>query len=1053
MDQAPNTLPPQTEFVWKRLAEPFRLFGDKEYPGYFWLAILVPVLIAALVYAILMYRRDARTVGWLWASFLAFLRCTVYVILALMFLMPASREIERSVIRYKVVLLFDVSGSMDSEDDLPTEAVPVDQILSRKDKIVHLLTDNQLAFLKELEKNPLAIYRYGGDLDATPRTLDEGNVLSADYWNSWMPPQGKTAKEAPEKTGDKEEAKKTEEPKKTEPKKTEPKELTEEEKKVLQEKTLAAWNAFLKPNPDQTPPAGLSEEEKAKFYPEVLALVVKGTDTRKALLKAIQREVGNQPQAIIVIGDGHNIHSSEETLKEIDRYRTRVPIITVGVGEHHDPVKIEITEVLAPDQVQPDDQFRVTVDIDGIGLADNDVEVDLELHKPNSDKAPHTMKAVGRFKPSDQGAPPHAQVEFQIDPAKLPSDFQNTSASSKKPEMLEGKWTIVARVPKNKNERTKEKEHVSEKVFVQVIKKPLRVLLFAGAATRDYQFARTMFVREVEQKRAELSIHLQLAKPDIVQDVPAERLLKDFPSAIRDTKAPNEKPEDKYNNLLQYDVIIAFDPDWTLLNSEQLKALETWVSRHYGGLILIGGPVNTFQLTRGPNYEKLKPIIDMYPVLLEDNRVQVLNRDTSKPWRLNFPGATSEMEFLKLDDASKEPLSGWGDFFWGRDPKNAGREANPQRGFFDYYPVREAKPSATVVATFTDPRSHTKDGKEQPYLAIMPYGGGKTIYIGSGEIWRLRQHKEAFHERFWTKLCRFAGSASQSGEKSRGYIAMKDKFAANSFIRVEAKLLGRNMKPLPPTEKPQVRVTLVGAVPPDAPTAPITFELHAKMSKEEWDRLAAEPERREKEWEGWFAGRFHVSAPNPPGTKYLLELQIPGTNDVLPKKFEVYPLDPEKEDVKPDFAGLRRLASPAKEVLQYRLNDENQPELKEVRAKLESELERTNRPLIKSGASEDSAPTSAASNSSTSGSPAGSSDGDLRLFFDLKSVGLIPKLMTVKPQEQTTRGPITDMWDWAFWHTSFFGLFDPPEKVSLALVVIIGLFSIEWLTRKLLKLA
>src|SRR5262249_33121237 len=157
---------------------------------------------------------------------------------------------------------------------------------------------------------------------------------------------------------------------------------------------------------------------------------------------------------------------------------------------------------------QPDNKFPVRVDIDGEGLADKDVEVFLDVTKPKGEKLtlrPNVKLGESvRFKP---GEPPHAQAEFEID----------------KPEE-EGDWKLVARVPKDRREAFLAKEHVTEPATVHVIKKPLRVLLFGGAPTREYQFLRTLLVREVDRKRAELSIYLQLGRAEIVQDVPAERM-------------------------------------------------------------------------------------------------------------------------------------------------------------------------------------------------------------------------------------------------------------------------------------------------------------------------------------------------------------------------------------------------------------------------------------------------------------------------------------------------------------------------------------------------
>ena len=154
-----------------------------------------------------------------------------------------------------------------------------------------------------------------------------------------------------------------------------------------------------------------------------------------------------------------------------------------------------------------------------------------------------------------------------------------------------------------------------------------------------------------------------------------------------------------------------------------------WVDKHRGGLICVGGPVNTFQLTRGLNTEKVKPVLDMLPVVLDDNRIYSLDRSTAEPWRLNFPGATAEMEFLKLDEDNpdqRDVLAGWEAFFTGKDKHDGGRDITLKRGFFDFYPVREVKTSATVIGTFSDPRARLKDGKEQPYIVAMPWQRAAT---------------------------------------------------------------------------------------------------------------------------------------------------------------------------------------------------------------------------------------------------------------------------------------------------------------------------------------
>src|SRR5262249_46109766 len=166
----------------------------------------------------------------------------------------------------------------------------------------------------------------------------------------------------------------------------------------------------------------------------------------------------------------------------------------------------------------------------------------------------------------------------------------------KKPEFEEGEWSFVARVPKARREAFTRVEHVTDPARMLVVKRPLRILLFAGGPMRDYQFLRNLLVREVDKHRVELSIYLQPTpgqqerRPGIVQDVPPERLLTQFPNRLQDESA--DKPDERLYNLAAYDLIVAFDPDWTRLSPEQLGLIERWVGTHGGGLVAVVGPGN-----------------------------------------------------------------------------------------------------------------------------------------------------------------------------------------------------------------------------------------------------------------------------------------------------------------------------------------------------------------------------------------------------------------------------------------------------------------------------
>jgi hypothetical protein len=953
----------ETQFVFRRLEEALHLFGRESDPKWFWIFVLAVVLAAGFVYVVWMYKRDSQSVGWPWAAFLAGLRCTVYAILAAVFLLPAIQTWEKMQTRSKVVMTLDVSGSMGNKDDMPTETMPAEKLPSRQDKVIQFLTDEQAGFLSGLcEKNPIYVYRFGSRADEIFRVFDKDNSWSTSEWLAW-----------------------------------------------------------LKPDPKALAPEGASDEEKAKFQKrqELHQQLVGGTNLGNSLLEVTNRESNNLVQGLIVISDGRSTQYIAQAFDEL-RARARhakVPIFTVVVGEHRQPISIRIADLQAPKQARPDDKLPVRVEVDGDGLPNQEKVVYLDVTSPKGDK--RTLEKALTFNAGLAG-PPHAQAEFSVDPAELGVD----TTGAKRPELEEGEWVFRARIPRDKREVFLEKEHVSNQATVQVIKKPLRVLLFAGAASHDFQFIRNLLVREVDQRRAELSICLQLLRDGVVQDVPPERLLKSFPNRLGDDNLA-EKADDRYYSLSQYDLIIAFDPDWTQLQPERAAALETWVSRQAGGLILVAGPVNTYQLSRFNNRDKVRPILDLFPVTLQDSVLQGLgvDRPTTQPWRIHFPGATADMEFLNLDEEAKDPMDGWEKFFTGKSKAEAGPDAPTVRGFYSYYPVGGVKDSAITVATFADPRARLRDGaKEQPYLVTMPYGSGKVVYLGSGESWRLRQYREIYHERFWTKLARYAGSGNTTRLSRRGVLVLGREYSSGQVVRFEAQLFGRDMLPLSAATTPKAQLK------PPAGVAMPAVELKAKPIQG-------------GEWNGWFQGQFRVTAPG----EYRIELPIPEGGETLTEKFIVKESNPELDNTAPDFGQMYQLASEAIEVLP-RMDKASQDQLKRAlegtAARLLQRVDEQSKGEAKPMAPAEPEPAAepkegAAANKNT-----------LRLFFDLNSAKLIPKCMVTDHKIQRSRGPVKDLWDQGFTLST-----EPSIRMATVLLFIATLLSVEWLTRKLLRLA
>jgi hypothetical protein len=992
-----NTSQSQTEFVLRRLSESLQV-GGKEVSPYLWLALLIPVLVLGLAYVILQYRRDTRSIAWPWALALGALRVAVYLILAGIFLLPAMQTWERSEKRSRVLVLVDVSPSVaNTIDDLPEDVTAPGKPSTRLDKIVNFLIDKQANFVGRLtQQNPVYIYRFGARLDEDSAAFEKDQpAWDTGQWQAWLRQDFKmwvlqglseigqdAVRRMPAFEGGK--------------------------------PGTTDWAVgWLKSSAADTIPADLPDADRARLADnrgkldkriEAVRQIMLGTNVGESVLTLLNREANNPVRGVIVVSDGRSNLGSESAVEELRARarKDRIPIFSVVVGEDRQSVNVRIVDLQTPEQSPPDEKFVVRAEIDGEGLPEQDVQVQLDLTKPEDDKPSHTLTTTARFQP---GEPPHAQAEFTIDPEQLPAEFKSEASGRK--ELVEGEWKFVVRVPKDRREVFAGKEHVSDPAAVSVIKKPLRILLVAGGPMKDYQFLRTLLVREKDAKRAELSIFLQSEGRDgrAVQDVESERLLNRFPTTLKVEDDPTEKPDERYYNLARYDVIICFDPDWNEFTADQLLLLQKWVDQQTGGLILIAGPVNTYQLARDDGSGRLKPLMDLFPVLPGDVVLQSgpLRRTTKQPFRLGFPGANPDMEFLKLDDGSKTPLAGWPEFFGDAD--KAAEAASPKRGFYSVYPLKSVKPGATVVATFADPAAKL-DGKDTPWLVTEQFGKGRVVFVGSSELWRLRGYKEVYYERFWTKLARYAAAGGRTRQNRRGVLVMGRQFATGQYVRVEAQLFGPSLEPLAKTTRPKLTIQAAEG------GERREVEMSAKSSQ--------------GDWAGWFQGRFLV----PKAGDYKLELPIPSSADVLRGKFAVKESNPELDNTRPDVAAMVAMAGDADEV-KSRLSE----------AEFEALRQRLRAPKAAAAAKPEPKPASLSTSPETT-----------KLLFTLPSADAIPPCLTAEPPKVSrNRGPVDDLWDDG--PTLGYGQDGKPIEVATLLFVVVGLLSVEWLGRKLLRLA
>src|SRR5262249_38883058 len=144
--------------------------------------------------------------------------------------------------------------------------------------------------------------------------------------------------------------------------------------------------------------------------------------------------------------------------------------------------------------------------------------------------------------------------------------------------------------------------------------------------------------------------------------------------------------------------------------------------------------------------------------------------------------------------------------------------------------------------------------------------------------------------------------------------------------------------------------------------------------------------------------------------------------------------NPELDNTRPDFQAMYDLASDADEVVFGRMQEADRQQLKAYLA--------ASAPKFKDEKDKDG----------TEARPA-AKDGKLRLYFNLESAKLMPDCMVTRVDTKQNKGKYEDIWDGEWDINGIFAKLMIPAWLRNGLAVIVGLLSIEWLIRKLLRLA
>lgn len=483
-----------------------------------------------------------------------------------------------------------------------------------------------------------------------------------------------------------------------------------------------------------------------------------GAETRlgESLHQLVGEMSGRTLSGLVVITDGRSNAGLDVEVARMRAERTDTKLITIGVGSQKPQVNLWMAGMQSPSDVHRGDPFDIAVILQGSGLKEQSGKVVLYQQSAGSDGKDRKQVDEKTFQLGEAAIPSEVSFQQQLN---VPGKYEYIA----KAELSDG---TLRELTMDDNQRRRE---------LEVSDRKQKVLIISSGPMREYQFVRNTLFRH---SGIDSDVWLQTVQEENLGMVSQEstKLLTSFPA----TEA----------ELFQYDVIVAFDADWSRLTPKQRQFLNRWVDEHSGGIVFVAGEIFTPELARDP--QKLREVSVLYPVVL--NRMvaelKVTQRaDRAWPVLLTPEGKTSE--FLKISDATgKADVELWNKF----------------KGIFRSYPVKSVRDGAIVLAKYGNPRASTQDGLPA-FLASQFYGKGRTMFVGSAETWRLRAISPEGHQRFWTSLIREVGQGRRTRGRSRGLLLLdRTEVSPGQTVTIRAQIFDARMQPL---QRESVQVSII----------------------------------------------------------------------------------------------------------------------------------------------------------------------------------------------------------------------------------------------------
>jgi uncharacterized membrane protein len=402
-------------------------------------------------------------------------------------------------------------------------------------------------------------------------------------------------------------------------------------------------------------------------------------------LERVMAESSSLPLgAIVLLSDGADNAGGIDLQTIAAIKRQRIPVHTIGFGKEHPDRDVEITDAVIPARALPESKLTGQVTLQNWGLAGSKAKLTVR----DGSKVLASQDVL--FKESGQ-----LQTETVV--------FNVGNAGPK---------TLEIGVEPLGGEVNTANNRIARMVNVES-RKP-RILYIQGDPVWEFKF-----MRRAIDDYPDIGIEL----PTILRTTEN----KTYRQGIRDPKELEDGFPMKPEELFAYQGLIIGGVEASYFTASQQQAIQDFVDRRGGGLLLIAGRAS-FSDGGWQN----SPMASLIATQLPQAR-NGLHRDFSSV-ALTEQGAQSVL--CRLDESPAKNAEAW---------KTIPQIAN-------YQDLGEPKPGATTLLNVIPPGK-----RAQPLLVMQNYGRGRTVAFGTEGTWRWKMwkdHNDKTHATFWQQMYR-----------------------------------------------------------------------------------------------------------------------------------------------------------------------------------------------------------------------------------------------------------------------------------------------------------